>query len=109
MQRDSEPQEAVLKLESGEAQEICCFPKADLIGEIGVQGFGVWIVIPLAARNGALGKSQKKAEVQRIQHNNLLMPGALDDRKLAVLHTVDNLLGLLGQIGLRDGDPSHSS
>jgi hypothetical protein len=26
-----------------------------------------------------------------------------------VLHTVDDLLGLFGQIGLRDGGPSHGN
>lgn len=100
MQRDSEPQEAFLKLESGEAQEICRLPKADLIGEIGVQGFGVRVALPLPVGDGTLSEGLKKAKVQGIQHHNLLMPGTLDNGEFPVLNTVDDLLGLLSQIGL---------
>ena len=56
----------------------------------------------LTGGDGALGESFEEPEIQEVQEHYLSLTD-LDDNRLSARHTVEDLLGLLGQIGLGDG------
>ncbi len=56
----------------------------------------------------ALRQGLEKPEIQGVQKHDLLLTGPLHNRHLSALNAIYNLLGLPGQITLRDRGPRHN-
>ena len=95
-ERHTEPEEALLDFKPGKAEQVSRLSQADLICEIGMQSFGIRIADRrlLLHLDRTLSERPEEAEVERVQDDRLLMPGAFHDGDLAVLHPVEDLLGL---------------
>lgn len=111
MKGNSEPMESRLQLHQVQAQELGRLSQRNLSGQIGSKRSGIGIFgspfALLVLFDCALRESSQEPEIQGVQENDLLLTRLLDDRHLSTLNAIDDLLGLLGQIGLGDQGPSH--
>jgi hypothetical protein len=102
--------EPFLQIEAIDIQELRGLPQADFFGQVTSQGFNIRILCFTSAFlliDRALGERPKETEVQAIQKHDLALPRTLYDRQFSMLHAIDDLLGLLGQVGLGNCRSGH--
>lgn len=100
-ERNSEPLQALLKLETRELEQLGRLPEIDPLVEIVAEhpGFEKTASIAGAFTGGAKGESPQEPEVESIQEDDALLSSARNDGELSLSHPVQDLSGPLGEVG----------
>jgi hypothetical protein len=108
-ERDPEPQEAALELETGKLEQLGRLPEIDSLVKVVAEhpGFEKIARVVSASAGGANGKSSQEPIVERIQEDDSFLPSGRNDGKLSLLHPVQDLSGPLGQVGWGDDGSGH--